>query len=303
MRPVVFPNCTTNNKKNKTYVGAAKAALSEQDLRQQIQTLQKQVLKLTRQIVLMTKAASKNQKKGVKKKKMSKAQTAPAVSAAASSIPTGLKWHSTKRYRISRKNVPVSVVLAYAVSEGRYYLKLPKGQVCLLSKVTRLSYRGVTLTSHRTMRDVLSGKVELRLPEKKEGPKTTRKKEQSSGGKRPKLSSKAKESITAPPAKGTSGMRLPSVEMKVRITMLGKVVVEASKAYAPPYYGLVSNDRIYVVDTKGNFNWCVCSISSENLEWDNVIHDPLTVREIAGREILAYDDYLNLLGKKGGELA
>lgn len=78
--------------------------------------------------------------------------------------------------------MPPTKALAYGVVEGKYYLKLPKGQFTLLSKITRLSYKGVHLTSKKTMRAVITGESPLRLSsEKKEKKKVL---ETRKGGKR-----------------------------------------------------------------------------------------------------------------------
>lgn len=171
-QPLCLNSTTIKNTKNKdSYATAAKkavATLSNKDLQKQILALQKQVLKLT---AMLAKNERKMRKAPPKSKRV---PTQPDGSCVAGSHSLIKKWQPCKRFTVSRKGCAPSRALAWAQLEGKFYLKLPKGQVTLLSKVTRLSFRGVHLTSKKSMRLVLSGEKPLVLPERVKGDRESR---------------------------------------------------------------------------------------------------------------------------------
>lgn len=140
---------------------------SDRDLQRQIQALQKQVLFLTSKLTQLLAKQVSDQKHSKTRPTLNRGRPSPQLKTGGGVECPVTKWLSVKRFTVSRKNMPPVKALAYGVVDGRYYLKLPKGQVTLLSKVTRLSYKGVHLTSKKTMRSVISGESPLRLPETK----------------------------------------------------------------------------------------------------------------------------------------
>lgn len=176
MRHLVFQNCTRKNENKKlSYSAVAQKNLSVKDLQRQILTLQKQVLRLTSLL------AKKQQKRVNKPIKSKEANGKPATKPHQVSHVDAFKWQTCKRFTVSRKGLPPSKAIAYAVRDGKFYLKLIRREVCLLSKVTRLSFKSVHLTSKKTMRAVLTGESKLRLTEK---PKDVRRGRVSAKGNR-----------------------------------------------------------------------------------------------------------------------
>lgn len=135
--------------------------LSYRDLQKQILALQKQILFLTKQL------ATQSRKKVKVQPKPKVGRAPPVIPAVPEQLPEIKKWCSCKRFVVSRKNATPSRALGYAVVDGVFYLKLCKGQVVRLSKVTRLGFKGVHLTSKKSMRLVLTGKKPLILKQTK----------------------------------------------------------------------------------------------------------------------------------------
>lgn len=146
--------------------GGVNRNFSINDLQAQIRSLQRQVIFLTKQLQLATAARTTPKRQKKRATNNSKLVAHPPSTECKALDWSDFKWHSCKRFTVSRKNMPPSRAFGYAERAGVFYLKLPKGQVTRLTKVTRLTYRGVTLTSKKSMRLVLTGEKPLVIPPK-----------------------------------------------------------------------------------------------------------------------------------------
>lgn len=263
MRHSQFQNCTRKNEnKQLSYSAVAQKNLSVKDLQRQILTLQKQVLKLT-----MLLAKQKPQKRAKKSNKTKLVRATPATKSQQVSHVVVEKWQSCKRFTVSRKNLPPSKAIAYAVVEGRYYLKLVRREVCPLSKVTRLTYRGVHLTSKKTIRAILSGESVLRLPEKQKSVRRERQGAKRDRGEKVEKCPPQKLGRTKSPTDGPAKLiRVGTVMPDEFLSLVAQPGVKIM-SHGEDFL-VIHKDKYYYVglrDTK-NYEYCKAHSSGEYIE-------------------------------------
>lgn len=151
-------------KPNVSYAQAAAKHVESQvtvmrELMRQIQVLQRQNARLEAKIRKIEKNKRESRRAGEGAKR---AQLSQKPKPCSLSVPSGTTWTKTRRFLVRLKSGSTHRLLGYALIDGVFTLKLT-GLVVSISKVKRMLTGQVKLTSHKSMRAILTGERPLKI--------------------------------------------------------------------------------------------------------------------------------------------